>query len=89
MTGIQNMYNPLLCRLGYLPFTWDSEYGCILCIDLKGSADKEPGAIYEIDHDILFGFDEDRTERRDLERSLVYVYPDFKTYFDHTFLETK
>ncbi|OPA73572.1 SMI1/KNR4 family protein [Paenibacillus selenitireducens] len=84
--SIKDMYNPLLCRLGYLPFTWDSEYGNILCIDLNEGSDEEHGAIYEIDHDILFGYDEEHTERNTLKESLTFLYPNFKAYFDHTFL---
>lgn len=81
------MYNPLLCKHGYLPFSWDSEYGCILCIDLNGGADEEQQAIYQIDHEILFDFEED-ADREQLQASLQYLYPNFKTYFDHQFVNT-
>ncbi len=81
------MYNPLLCRLGYLPFSWDTEYGKIRCIDLQESPDEEKCGIYEIDHEILFEMDEENTERNELKESLIFLYPNFKTYFDHTFLE--
>lgn len=84
---IRDMYNPLLCKLGYLPFSWDTEYGKIRCIDLQESPDEEKFGIYEIDHEILFEMDEENTERNELKDSLIFLYPNFKTYFDHTFLE--
>jgi len=80
------MFNPLLCRLGYLPFTWDSQYGCIWCIDLGGGPGEEQQAIYEIDHEVLFDLDEVLTDRKQLQEHLVFLYPNFKAYFDHTFL---
>ena len=83
---IKNMYNPLLCRLGYLPFSWDTEYGSIICLDLNESPDEENHAIYQIDHEILFDFDEENTERDQLKESLTWLYPNFKAYFEHTFL---
>ncbi|MFA4135777.1 MULTISPECIES: SMI1/KNR4 family protein [unclassified Brevibacillus] len=84
---IKDMYNPLLCKLGYLPFSWDTEYGKIRCIDLQESPDEEKCGIYEIDHEILFEMDEENTERNELKESLIFLYPNFKTYFEHTFLE--
>lgn len=87
LDNVRHMYNPLLCRLGYLPFTWDEEYGKIWCIDLREDAGEGYGAIYEIEHEILFDLDEERTDQAKLKESLVFLYPDFKAYFDHTFLE--
>ncbi|GIO88846.1 SMI1/KNR4 family protein [Paenibacillus lactis] len=86
LDNVRDMYNPLLCRLGYLPFTWDSEYGKIWCIDVNEDAGEDFGAIYEIEHEILFDLDEEQTDRAELKASLDYLYRDFKTYFDHTFL---
>ncbi|RXZ78924.1 SMI1/KNR4 family protein [Paenibacillaceae bacterium] len=87
LDDIQNMYNPLLCRLGYLPFTWDSEYGHILCIDLNEGSDEERYAIYKIDHEILFDLDEATADRDELRNSLILLYPNFKAFFDDTFLQ--
>ncbi|MFB6362970.1 SMI1/KNR4 family protein [Paenibacillus elgii] len=87
LDGIKNMYNPLLCKLGYLPFSWDTEYGKILCIDLKELPDEDRCAIYQIEHEVLFDLDETTTERDELKESLEFLYPNFKTYFDRTFLE--
>ncbi|WP_127590350.1 SMI1/KNR4 family protein [Paenibacillus lautus] len=87
LDNVRDMYNPLLCRLGYLPFTWDSEYGKIWCIDVNEDAGEGFGAIYEIEHEICFDLDEEQTDRAELKKSLVFLYPDFKAYFDHTFLE--
>ncbi|MCV4230707.1 SMI1/KNR4 family protein [Virgibacillus sp. LDC1] len=87
LDNVRDMYNSLLCRLGYLPFTWDSEYGKIWCIDVNEDAGDGFGAIYEIEHEICFDLDEEQTDRAELQKSLVFLYPDFKAYFDHTFLE--
>ncbi|KOR89115.1 SMI1/KNR4 family protein [Paenibacillus solani] len=87
LDNVRDMYNPLLCRRGYLPFTWDSEYGKIWCIDVSEDAGEGGGAIYEIEHEILFDLDEERTDRAELKESLVLLYPDFKAYFDDTFLK--
>jgi len=43
--------------------------------------DEESCVIYAIDHDILFD------ENVDIQSSLTFLYPNFKAYFDHTFLE--
>ena len=53
----------------------------------KRDAGEDYGAIYEIEHEILFDLDEERTDQAKLKESLVFLYPDFKAYFDHTFLE--
>ncbi|SYX83913.1 conserved protein of unknown function [Paenibacillus alvei] len=84
LRSIQDMYNPLLCKWGYLPFAWDSEYGHILCMDLTGP-DEEHYAIYEIDHEILFDFDEEKTGRDQLKASMRFLYPNFKSFFDDAF----
>ncbi|WP_339324605.1 SMI1/KNR4 family protein [Paenibacillus sp. FSL W8-0194] len=87
LKNIRDMYNPLLCRLGYLPFAWDAEYGCIWCIDVGSGPDEDQQAIYEIDHEILFGMDEVHTDRKQLQEHLALLYPNFKAYFDHHFVE--
>ncbi|MGY3185811.1 SMI1/KNR4 family protein [Lysinibacillus sp. TE18511] len=81
LNNVRDMYNPSLCSLGYLPFSWDEEYGKIICIDLNDNADEETCAIYEIDHEILFD------DNADIQASLDYLYPNFKAYFDDTFLK--
>ncbi|MDR9854225.1 hypothetical protein RJP21_11490 [Paenibacillus sp. VCA1] len=54
---------------------------------MGGGPDGEQQAIYEIDHEILFDLDEVHTERKKLQEHLVFLYPNFKAYFDHNFLE--
>jgi hypothetical protein len=85
---IEGMHNPLLCKFGYLPFTWDSNDAYILCIDLNGGANEEEYAIVQIDHDILFDFEESTTEHAELKEAMEFLYPNFKAWFDHTFLES-
>ncbi|KOP80948.1 hypothetical protein AMS59_00420 [Lysinibacillus sp. FJAT-14745] len=80
LNNVRDMYNPSLCSLGYLPFSWDEEYGKIFCIDLKND-NEENCAIYEIEHEILFD------DEADIQASLDYLYPNFKAYFDDTFLQ--
>ncbi|MNW25743.1 hypothetical protein D3C74_24930 [compost metagenome] len=89
LSDIRNMYNPVLCKLGYLPFAWDAEYGKIRCIDLSAAPDEDQCAVYEIEHEILFDLDELVAERNILQDHLVHLYPNFKAYFDHTFLESQ
>ncbi|MCL1701848.1 SMI1/KNR4 family protein [Lysinibacillus sp. Bpr_S20] len=82
LNNVRDMFNPTLCSLGYLPFSWDTEYGKIICIDLNNNADEDNCAIYEIEHEILFD------DGADIQSSLDYLYPNFKAYFDDTFLES-
>jgi len=86
LDDIKNMFNPILCRLHYLPFCWDSEYGKIYCIDLNQLPDEMSCAIYQIEHEILFDLDETTAGPAELQASLELLYPNFKSYFDQTFL---
>lgn len=43
LANIRDMYIPSLCLLGYPPFTWDSEYGKIWCIDVNEDAGRASG----------------------------------------------
>ena len=60
--AIENAWNPILVRYGYLPFTWDKDGYYIRCIKLEQMPDEEKCGIYQIDHELLFNFDEKTVE---------------------------
>ena len=62
--AVKEAWNPLLVRCGYLPFTWDEEGAYIRCIDLKNMPDEDGCGVFEIDHEILFSFDEETAGAR-------------------------
>ena len=55
MEGIWTAYNKYMISFGYLPFSWDTENGCLFCI--KFDADNNDCGIYKIDHEEMFDFD--------------------------------
>ena len=44
-----------MISFGYLPFSWDTENGCLFCI--KFDADNNDCGIYKIDHEEMIDFD--------------------------------
>lgn len=80
--GILNAWNPMLVRNGYLPFTWDEEGYFIRCMDLQNMPDEENCPIVQIDHEIMFDFDEDTAGREDLEEEMQPVAANFYEYLD-------
>ncbi|MDE7476846.1 MAG: hypothetical protein K2M91_02680 [Lachnospiraceae bacterium] len=80
--SIWNAWNPVLVKFGYLPFTWDQEGYFIRCIKLEKMPDEEQCGIYQIDHEILFDFDEDTVEKRDIDENMGFVSHNLFTYLD-------
>lgn len=80
--GINNAWNPLLVKAGYLPFTWDKEGYFIRCIDLANMPDEDTCAVCQIDHEILFDFDEDTAGREDIEPEMEVVADNFMKYLE-------
>ena len=80
--AVYNAWNPLLVKVGYLPFTWDSEGYFIRCIDLKNMPDEDSCTICQIDHEILFDFDEENTNREDIEPKMQQIADNFIEYLE-------
>lgn len=79
--AVKNAWNPLLVRLGYLPFAWDRDGYFIRCIDLANMPDEEHCAVCQIDHEILFDFDEDSgVGREEIEEKMEAVSENFIEY---------
>lgn len=79
-SGFFNAWNPLLVRNGYLPFAWDEEGYFIRCMDLKNMPDEEKCGIVQIDHEVLFDFDEETTGREELASEMKPVAENFFVY---------
>ncbi|MDE7299620.1 MAG: hypothetical protein K2N94_12480, partial [Lachnospiraceae bacterium] len=71
-----------LVRNGYLTFGWDEDVYFIRCMDLQNMPDEERCPIVQIDHEIMFDFDEDTTERAELEEEMQPVAENFFAYLD-------
>lgn len=75
-------WNPALVKHGYLPFTWDSEGYFIRCIQLAEMPEEEKCGIYQIDHEILFDFDEETVTREQIDGKMKFVSRNLLTYLD-------
>lgn len=87
--GLKNAWNPLLVRAGYLPFAWDKNAAYIRCIDLENMPDEAHCPIYEIDHEILFEFDQDAENARDEIKTEMKPVADSFTEYLKALLEDK
>ena len=63
MEGIWNAYNKYMISFGYLPFSWDTQCGCLFCV--KFDADNNDCGIYTIDHEVMFDFDYHKNATQD------------------------
>ncbi len=80
--GLWNAWNPLLVKHGYLPFVWNEGGYYIRCINLEKMPDEEQCGIYQIDHEILFDFDEDTVKKQDIDENMEFVSQNLFTYLD-------
>lgn len=80
--GVRNEWNPVLVRCGYLPFTWDEECYFIRCIRLNKMPEEEKCGIYQIDHEVLFDFDENTVTPEEIDQSMVFISENLLTYLD-------
>ena len=69
-------------RCGYLPFTWDEECYFIRCIRLHKMPEEEKCGIYQIDHEVLFDFDENTVTPEEIDQSMVFISENLLTYLD-------
>lgn len=79
--AVKNAWNPLLVKAGYLPFTWDRDGYYIRCVDLVNMPDEDKCRICQIDHEVLFDFDEDsEVKREEIEAAMETVADNFMEY---------
>lgn len=79
---IRNAWNPILVQYGYLPFTWDKDGYYIRCIKLEKMPEEEKCSIYQIDHEILFDFDEKTVEKHQIDENMTFISQNLLTYLD-------
>lgn len=80
--AVRNAWNPTLVKFGYLPFTWDAEGYYIRCIKLERIPEEEKCSIYQIDHEVLFGFDEKMVGKQQIDENMMFVSQNLCTYLD-------
>ncbi|MDE7319296.1 MAG: hypothetical protein K2N46_06165 [Lachnospiraceae bacterium] len=80
--GVRHAWNPVLVRCGYLPFTWDEEGYFIRCIRLEKMPEEEKCGIYQIDHEVLFDFDEDTVTSEEIDQCMELISENLLTYLD-------
>lgn len=80
--AVKNAWNPMLVKFGYLPFTWDGESYHIRCIKLREMPEEEKCGIYQIEHEILFDFDEDTAAQEEIDKNMKFVSENLLTYLD-------
>ncbi|MDE7326970.1 MAG: SMI1/KNR4 family protein [Lachnospiraceae bacterium] len=80
--GILGAWNPMLVRNGYLPFAWDAKGYFIRCMDLANMPEEEKCPIVQIDHEVMFDFDEDHTGREELEEVMEPVAENFFAFLN-------
>ena len=80
--GMWEAWNPVLVRCGYLPFAWDEEGYFIRCIRLEKMPEEEKCGIYQIDHEVLFDFDENTVTPEEIDQSMVFISENLLTYLD-------
>ena len=84
--GLENAWNPILAKNGYLPFTWDKNQCMIRCIDLKNMPNEDKCVVCEIDHEILFDLDE-FVSREDIEKHMNICAENFIDYLNKCYDE--
>ena len=80
--GMRNAWNPILVKSGYLPFAWNDEHYCIRCVQLTNMPKEEACGIYQIDHEVLFDFDEETVTQEEIEENMEFLSDNLLTYLD-------
>ncbi len=79
--AIKNAWNPILVKAGYLPFTWDEEHYFIRCIDLANMPNEDKCPVCQIEHEVLFDYDEEsEINRSEIEERMEMLADNFTTY---------
>ena len=81
---IQNAWNPILVRAGFLPFGWDKNADFICCIDLENMPDEDRCPVVQIDHEVLFDLGE-TADREALLPHMEPVAPSFRAFLEEIF----
>lgn len=82
--SILNAWNPALVRAGFLPFDWDYGGAYLRCVDLENMPDEDRCPLMEIDHEILFGLEED-AGRETLLAHMKPVADSFQAFLSEIF----
>lgn len=80
--GMRNAWNPILIKCGYLPFAWNEEHYSIRCMQLANMPTEEACGIYQIDHEVLFDFDEETVKQEEIEENMEFLSDNLLTYLD-------
>lgn len=72
----------MLVKAGYLPFAWDPEGYFIRCIKLDAMPDEEECGIYQIDHEILFDFEENTVSKEEIDANMESIARNFFEYLE-------
>ena len=80
--GMRNAWNPILIKCGYLPITWNEGHYSIRCVQLTNMTAEEEGGVYQIDHEILFDFDEKNVTKEDIDKNMEFLSDNLRTYLD-------
>lgn len=84
-SDLDNAWNPVLVRGGYLPFLWDEDLGCFIrCIDLANMPDEDRCPVVQIDHEILFDLGE-RADREALAPHMEPVAESLRAFLEERF----
>lgn len=79
MTGIYNAYNKFMIKHGYIPFTWDKQYGCLFC--MKVDQNNNDCGIFLIDHEDMFNFEED-AKQEEINSAMRFAADNFLDYLN-------
>ncbi|MBR4085699.1 MAG: SMI1/KNR4 family protein [Lachnospiraceae bacterium] len=80
--GMKNAWNPVLIKCGYLPFAWNEEHYNIRCMKLANMPAEEECGIYQIDHEVLFDFDEETVTPEEMDENMEFLSENLLTYLD-------
>ena len=78
--SVRNAWNPMLVKAGYLPFAWDEEGYFIRCI--KVGKEQNDLGVFQIDHELLFDFDEETVTTEEIDDAMQFMADDFMEYLD-------
>lgn len=81
-SAVNNAWNPMLVKSGYLPFAWDEEGYFIRCINMNNMPDEDKCEVCQIDHEIMFGFDEDTVAKEEIDENMYYIAENFYDYLN-------
>lgn len=81
-SAVHNAWNPMLVRFGYIPFAWDEEGYFIRCINMNDMPEEDKCEVCQIDHEIMFGFDENTVTKEEIDENMCYLADNFCDYLN-------